>query len=338
MHHRWFISWMSMWTCVVGLYASDETQLRLSRTHYDARERAAASMTFEWSATCILRNTEELIDRYNSLLLNQAIELGLEYKPIDKSIATNTIELNDYYIIERLPNTLRLRIYSETPFIDGSDKSLEMTDIYLKDGTIIHVHYDSRAQVASVDIFQSEEKDAMGLDSPKGFDNPFLRIFLGGVSPLRFQGALLDQWRLISASPEEWVFQLITQSEEQPQVTVHLDRRYQDCPAKLEIKYPDGDTKTWRTLKYKRIDGIWFPSEVELVAKTRLENVYTKYVLMKTAQTKEIKIDIPEGTPVRDWRKSGLKAWEFSGEDDAFERTTWSSTILQDNQVSSPKQ
>ncbi len=342
MHNRLLCGWIGIWLCIAGLIGifRDEPKSRPAPAYYDIRERISATMTFEWNNIGYLQLRQYLVDSINETNRLMAEKYGTEHKPIDPSIVNQIIELNNYYVIERTPNVLRLKVIKEIPSITDGSKSLEIKDIYYKDNHFIFVHYDRQGQVSSVDIAQSEEKDALTLEfeSAAGYEAPGLRIFLAGVSPLRYKGVSLDQWRLVSLSPEQWVFELITQSDEEPKITVTLDRRYQDCPAKMEIKYPSTNrVYVWRTLKYKRVDGVWFPSEVEFTLDTPLQILYTKYVLVKTTQTKEIKIDIPEGTPVRDWRKSGLKAWQFSSEDNAYEETTWSSTILQGNQGSSPK-
>ncbi len=347
MRNRWILSLISVCTCFVGAdSASTDDKKSLSQTYYDIRERVATKMTFEWASVAILNVREDLINILNTFREEQAKRFGgVGVEIIDPSITTRTTELHGYITIERTPNILRLRQISESLSLNTMNKSLNHTDIYLQGSTMFQVHYhslDKQHKIEYVSIFQSEDKDILGMDSPNLSTDSCLRIFLGGISPLRYKGALPNQWRVVSASPEQWIFELITQSEKEPKVTLYLSRLHQDCPAKLEIEHPDGSTYVWRTLKYRLVEGAWFPSEVEYVTRTRYWNIYKKYTLVKVEQTREIVVDIPEGTPVLDWRKSGLRAWQASGlkinpdgswkfpdEDSAYERTTWNSTIFQ---------
>ncbi|GIV09621.1 MAG: hypothetical protein KatS3mg019_1712 [Fimbriimonadales bacterium] len=171
-------------------------------------------------------------------------------------------------------------------------------------------------------------------------------VFLGGVSPLRLRGSSPQEWRLSESTPEEWGFERIKSTEGMPQIKVHLDRRYQDAPSRIEIIYRDGATYTWRTLKYKRIQGMWFPSEVEFAYEMMSERGRDRFTLVRAVRTKEVNIDIPEGTPVRDLRKEGLSAWGYfesseemdedslpESEEDkragAEKVTRWDSTLMQ---------
>ncbi len=128
---------------------------------------------------------------------------------------------------------------------------------------------------------------------------------------LCLEGAELEQWHLKSASPEKWVFTLKrAEGEEKPAIEVELDRRYQDAPARVEVRYSNGDKRVWRVLKYKRVEGVWFPSEVEWVSNTRFGSGWGKYILVRSERTKSVEFEIPEGLPVTDVRGVSDSEWE----------------------------
>lgn len=338
-----------------------------SRVYYDARERLAATLTFEWVASGKVHLLPDTIARWNQMNLRQleayrlhlqaekAGELKTSVEETIKALAEKVLlpdvdiftGTSEHYLIERTPERLRLRMSRQSINMEKArnpyaENSTYHEDIYFQGDTVIYVNCDTNGAISWVEIAESEEKDVLGLGSPSGTDDPCILVFLGGVSPLRLRGSSANQWRLSASTPEEWVFERINESEEMPQIKVYLDRRYQDAPSRVEIVYSDGEYSTWRTLKYKRIQGMWFPSEVECVAEQGGQRVHDKYILVRAVKTKEIGIDIPEGTPVWDRRKAGLGAWGYFVEkmdeeeakeievpEEADEPIRWNSTLIQ---------
>lgn len=241
---------------------------------------------------------------------------------------------------------LRQSINMEKARNPHAENSTYQEDIYFQGNTAVVVTYNTDGAIAGVEISESGKRDVLGLGSPSGTDDPCMLVFLGGVSPLRLRGSSPQEWRLSESTPEEWGFERIKSTEGMPQIKVHLDRRYQDAPSRIEIIYRDGATYTWRTLKYKRIQGMWFPSEVEFAYEMMSERGRDRFTLVRAVRTKEVNIDIPEGTPVRDLRKEGLSAWGYfesseemdedslpESEEDkragAEKVTRWDSTLMQ---------
>lgn len=369
----WVVRFIGTWFVFVllgtGSVSIDSPpQLKLkqspSRTYYDARERLAATLTFEWVASSQVHIPSHFISQWNQINLRQleiyriqakaSGELEASVEESIKTLAEKVLlpevdiftEDNDYYLIERTPERLRFRMSRQSINLEKArnpqaENHTYHVDIYFQGNTVVTVHYDDNGTVSSVELAESGEKDALGLGSPSGTGDPCMLVFLGGVSPLRLGGSSPPQWRLVASTPEEWVFERINESKEMPRVKVHLDRRYQDAPSRLEIVYPAGVTYIWRTLKYKRVQGMWFPSEVECVVESNEERVREKYTLMRVFKTKEVNIDIPEGTPVWDRRKAGLGAWGYFGSEmgeeteeeieepeEADKPTRWHSTII----------
>lgn len=299
---------------------SQDAKSSLSRAYYDARERLAATLTFEWSESGWAHVPARATDAAFARLYVQAEQAGEANTSIGTFVTLSVpevdifTEVSGYYIIERVPERLRLRIFGQAINLEQArnpqaENSAYHEDLYFQGNTVTAVSYGEDGAVVSVELAESGEKDVLGLGSPSGTDDPCMLMFLGGVSPLRLMGSSPPQWRLSSVTPEEWVFERINESEEMPKVRVHFDRRYQDAPSRLEIAYPDGDTRTWRTLKYKRILGMWFPSEVERVCRGGYGQEQVKYTLVRAFRTKEVRLEIPEGAPTRDRRNEGLSAW-----------------------------
>lgn len=325
------------------------------QVYYDARERLAATMTFEWVSSGVVHIPADSIARWNQTFLKQRLSFsGEAILPSEEALLPEVdifTEVSESYLIERTPERLRLRMLRQSVNLEKArnphaENSTYQEDIYFQGNTVILVTYDTDGAIARVEISESGEKDVLGLGSPSGTDNPCKLVFMGGVSPLRLRGSSPQEWRLSEATPEEWVFERIKVTETMPQIKVHLDRRYQDAPSRIEIIYPGGATYTWRTLKYKRIQGMWFPSEVELVYEAMDERGRDKFILVRAVRTKEVNIDIPEGTPVDDRRKEGLGAWGYfessegidedslpeSDEDErdgSDKATRWDSTLMQ---------
>ena len=172
------------------------------------------------------------------------------------------------------------------------------------------------------------ETDALGLGDFAGTLGAELMVFLAGISPFRLGGSTPEQWRLKAVSPEEWVFVLHPRENPngtEPEMEIHLNRRYQDAPARLEIRYANGETRTWQTLKYQLINGVWFPSEVEYTASSQHQKSRVQYTLLRTTRTRSLRIEIPEGITAYDYRQLGDGAWRYQGD---YEETTWKADLL----------
>jgi hypothetical protein len=202
---------------------------------------------------------------------------------------------------------------------------LSQSDTYFVQNIVVSVDYDLNGRPSGATLSRAEG-DVWGLGESHGVISPAKLIFLAGISPLRMQSVPLDRWQLKSVSPEKWVFTLKRPEEEsyKPQIEIHLDRRYGDAPAYLEIRYSDGETRIWRTLKYKQIEGAWFPSEVEYI-ENGYERVWRKFVLVRATRTKSVEIAIPEGLRLLDYRRAGDTAWEGSAD---YEETEWKPDLL----------
>lgn len=381
MRARWAVGFIGTWLGCVLLesgslsaepFPLQEAQRAPSQVYYDARERLAATMTFEWVSSGVAYIPAESMARWNQTFLKQpltfhwveesgSVRIEASKDPSEEVFLPSEgallpevdifTEVSDHYLIERTPERLRLRMLRQSINMEKArnpyaENSIYPEDIYFQGNTAVVVIYNTDGAIAGVEISESGKRDVLGLGSPSGTDDPCMLVFLGGVSPLRLMGSSPQEWRLSESTPEEWVFERIKSTEGMPQIKVHLDRRYQDAPSQIEIIYRDGATYTWRTLKYKCIQGMWFPSEVEFAYEMMSERGRDRFTLVRAVRTKEVNIDIPEGTPVRDLRKEGLGAWGYfesseemdedslpESEEDkragAEKVTRWDSTLMQ---------
>jgi hypothetical protein len=251
--------------------------------YLDTRERVAASLTFEWVSDKVVTPSLEFVQRQNEITRRQIERLNIppdQVKFIDESIANQPFFLSDYYIIKRTSQRTLVRCLIQMLSFPEARVVQHQTDTYFLGDTIAEVTYGSEGDIMSVNLSKVVEKDVWGVGTPMGSVSPADLFFFAGISPLRLAGGAIDRWRLRSVTPETWVFVLAQQEGEeyQPEIEIHLDRRYQDAPARLEIRYPDGEIQMWRTLKYKRIEGVWFPSEVEYSTNSAY-NVRSRYTL-----------------------------------------------------------
>jgi len=234
--------------------------------------------------------------------------------------------LQSQYIIERTPQRTHLLAFIQGINLDEAKPFDSLQESYFQGNTVIELHRDYvSGQITSVDIAQCDG-EGLGMGSLLGSIRPEWLAIYGGVSPFRLYGHKPEDWRIVSVSPEEWVFELAHQPEEGSTKTrFHLDRRYQDALSRLEVRYPNGGVHIWRVLKYKRIEGIWFPSEVEYIAQGGAQEVRSQAILVRYKRTKAVEFRIPDKTPVRDWRRLGSKAWEKTA---GYEETEWSESLL----------
>jgi hypothetical protein len=335
-------------------------------SYYDNRERVAARMTFEWTESSSVRIPLEWITNHNKKMIDyvfslaqsdeaqsaktppQAFDDMLSKLLIDEKIANMVFELTAYYTIERYSEQIHIRTQKQAIDINQAkvlDNMFEY-EAYLQGNFVIEVSHDpSDGQITAVQLARCDA-DVSGFGSPFGGAQPEWLVVYAGVSPFRLYGRKLEEWRLVSVSPREWVFELPREPENKssnqhdeilqtevrtsslrtPYVRFHLDRHYQDALSRLEIRYSDDTIYTWRTLRYKQIEGVWFPSEVELTAKSPSQETRTKMVLVNARRTKSpIELRIPEKTPVFDYRHLGIEAWKGTLE---YEQTEWSEALL----------
>lgn len=294
--------------------------------YYDARERVSETLTLEWTQQQQVKVSENLVSSMNNLKLRQAESVGIPTEQIpllDTRALTHTIfETTDYFAVERTPKWTRMRSLYQTINLDQARVSdrLYHEEVYFGNGAVLVIHRTDQGEVASVDIAECED-DVFGMGNPFSHITPEYLVLLGGVSPFRLYGHKPEDWKLVSSSPEEWAFELMDPNHE-PSVRIWLDRRYQDAPSRIELRYRDGAVYLWRVLKYKRIEGTWFPSEVEHRRKSASEEVLARLVLAGHRRTQSIEIKIPDGVAVRDWRSLGRKAWDWRGQE--VEQIEWS--------------
>lgn len=299
-------------------------------SYYDARERIATLWTFEWQKTSYAKVSPKLVETINQISLHRAQALGAPSAPqIDPEVTNTVFELSDYYTIARTPQRTRFQaIVQPIDLTSAARTDFVHTEAYFQGDTVVVVHRDwASDEVASVDIAQCDS-EVLGMGPPAGSIHPEWLILYGGLSPFRLYGHKPEDWCLVSVSPEEWVFELGRQPQEEStkKVRFHLNRRYQDALARLEVRYPDGEVRVWRVVKYQRVESVWFPSEVEFIAQGGTEEVQSRAVLVRHERTKAVELpDIPKTTVVRDWRRLGSKAWEHSN---GYEETEWSKVRL----------
>jgi len=322
---------MSLWLGMVVGGCWVVTLATAQPPYYDTRERTAALWTFEWQETLQVKVSSDFVKSINQMKLQRAQSLNTPpelIKQIDEKIANMVFELSAFCTIRRTPQLTHIHFLSQALLLDQAEVSdfFHSTETYFQGGTVITVHRDDTSgQIASVDIAECND-DVLGMGDPFGGLYPEKLIIYSGVSPFRLYGLKPENWRLVSVSPEEWVFENLHQPEGGvPKVRFHLDRRYQDALSRLEVRYSDEEVWIYRVLKYKKIENIWFPSEVEFIVQGGRQDVRSRAVLVRSERTKTIDIQIPGKTPVRDWRRLGRKAWEQAIE---YEQTEWSEELL----------
>lgn len=315
------------------------------KSYYDAREKVAEELTFEWSQTIQTRYSEGFVDDVNQTISHFANLLETspdKVKIYDPStIANNILEDTHSFTIERTPRWTRVRRIYPVSEIDGTNVTLHQEEIWVGMGLVVQVFLDDHSVPTSIDLAESR-KDVLGMGCPSGGFTPEFLILYGGVSPFRLYGGGPENWKLVSSSPEEWVFEWAGTDKKEPEtIKVHLSRRHQDALSKIEIRYADGGYRVWRVRKYKFIKGTWFPSEIEEEEKTQKWEGKSRATLVGYRRSQPIALFIPDGIPVRDWRRWGDQAWQGSiadgGEEGVggvifgggFETLEWSASLGQ---------
>ena len=322
--------------------------------YYDRRECAAASMTFEWeSVGSRVFSKEHYIQRLQRML--SVLEFTDETPEMPKPLAPDVSEIDEKHLlieglrgtyhIERTPEITRVRVSEDLAAIsdDGLRKSEsphQWTVFYLgKTGEAVISCSGDPSPVSVVHIAFAGT-GGIGLPDPilSGVQAEML-VFLGGVSPLRLFGCAPEDWKLVEVSEEAWVFEFDPDAEQREKMAelsgfgrarVRLNRAYDDAPEQLEIFWHGGSYTRWTTEAYKMVNGCYMPSRViHEWSDTDGTGRYV-YELVSATPSAPIRIDIPEGTPVSDWRLVGRALWRGDQDDSRRIETQWSPELLRD--------
>jgi hypothetical protein len=247
--------------------------------------------------------------------------------------------------IERTPNITRVRLSEDLASIseDGLRKSEEpyqCTVFYLgKTGEAVISSFGDPSPESVVHIAFAGA-GGIGLPDPilAGVRAEML-VFLGGVSPLRMFGCAPEDWKLVEVSEEAWVFEFNPDEEQRKKMAelsgfgkarVRLNRAYDDAPEQIEIFWRGDRHVRWTTEAYRRVNDSWMPSRVLHEWSGADGTGRYVYELVAATPSAPIRIDIPEGTPVHDWRLLGRALWRGEWDDDRTIETQWSPELLRD--------
>jgi len=322
--------------------------------YYDRRERAAASMTFEWESNgSRVFSKEYYIQRLQRML--SVLESTDETPEMPKPLAPDVSEIDEKnlllealrgtYRIERTPDITRVRVSKDLASIsaDGLRKSedpFECTAFYLgKTGEAVISSLGDPSPDGVVHIAFAGT-GGIGLPDPilAGVRAEML-VFLGGVSPLRMFGCAPEDWKLVEVSEEAWVFEFDPDEEQRKRMAelsgfgkarVRLNRAYDDAPEQLEIFWRSDSYERWTTEAYRRVNDSWMPSRVLREWSGADGTGRYVYELVAATPSAPIRIDIPEGTPVHDWRLLGRALWRGEWDDSRRIETQWSPELLRD--------
>lgn len=299
------------WTNNSGNAALSSTRPR----YYDQRERVAAAQTFEWESESIFKFSKSYLESSTGVSSQSLIE-----KPVDDS---EQLLLRGVFRAARLPQILHIRKSQEIPHLaNGSVRKsddLFKTDFYYLGETgeiMLYLRRGKDDSVRTVSIV-SAGTNGLGLRPPfPGLSLGDL-VFLAGVSPLRLMDVEPTDWQLREVNEQEWIFELQPDAQMKARspwlqgtqrVTVHLNRQKGDAPAKVEISQGD-TTETWHALAYKQVQGVWMPERVLLEYKSPSFEIQSLYYLRSVSRTVNVRLDIPRGTLVLDWRWRKRAPW-----------------------------
>lgn len=316
--------------------------------YLDARERASLGKNFIWDVV-----TEYIIPQNLVQLLlvpkdNQNVTDQLSFG--------GTVEVlnDDTFLVKELRGSLSV---SRTQRITAVHSSQELAGIVESSPGVFYIGKSDEigtwsfyylGATGEVAISVSEQRIALmslgrnGIGLPVPTQGPYVgeMCFLAGVSLFRLFDAELSDWRIVTISENEWVFELdlsekvkqrLSEFEETVgdinRVKFVLNRKRGDAPKKLEI-HTDGDTIIFQALEYRSIDGVWFPSVV-VMKHSSFGSVL--YRLSKVSAASNLTVDIPEGTRVRDYRqlrRSVFRALVSDTFDDTAHEAMWSPKLL----------
>ena len=321
--------------------------------YYDRRERAAATMTFEWESVGSRVFSKEYVQR--SRRMSGLLAHDEESKEMPKPSDPDVSEIDEKNLlleglrgtcrIERTPNITRVRVSADLASIsdDGlrkSEKPYQWTVFYLgKTGEALISSLGDPSPDSGISIAFAGA-GGIGLPDPifAGVRAEML-VFLGGVSPLRMFGCAPEDWKLVEVSEEAWVFEFNPDEEQRKKMAelsgfgrarVRLNRAYDDAPEQLEIFWHGGSHERWTTEAYRRVNDSWMPSRVIREWSDADDTGRFVYELVSATPSAPIRIDIPEGTPVSDWRLVGRALWRGERDDRRRIETQWSPELLRD--------
>lgn len=223
----------------------------------------------------------------------------------------------------RLPQILHIQRSQEIPHLANGavrkSDDLFKTDFYYLGETgeiMLYLRQGKDDSVRTVSIV-SAGTNGLGLRPPfPGLSLGDL-VFLAGVSPLRLMDVEPTDWQLREVNEQEWIFELQPDAQMKARspwlqgtqrVTVHLNRQKGDAPAKVEILQGD-TTETWHALAYKQVQGVWMPEQVLLEYRSPSFEIQSIYSLRSVSRTENVRLDIPRGTLVLDWRWRKRAPW-----------------------------
>lgn len=286
---------------------SNKTTSSSIRPHYyDQRERVTAALTFEWEFECIHKFSRSYLEGQ-----------------IDEVDDSEQLLHQGVFWVARLPQITHIQRSQEIPYLTNgkarkADEQFKADFYYLGEtGEImLYVSREKNNAVRAVSIV-SAGTNGFGLRPPFPGLSLGELVFLSGVSPLRLMGVELADWKLRGVNEHEWVFELQPDKQMKArmpwlrgvdQVVVYLNRQKEDAPAKVEITQGN-TTETWQTLAYKQVQGVWMPEQVLFEYKSPSFEIQSLYHLKGFSRTGKVVLDIPQGTPVQDWRWRKRALW-----------------------------
>jgi hypothetical protein len=199
--------------------------------YYDRRERAAATMTFEWESVGSRVFSKEYVQRMQRIGRISGLSESPEDPPETPTPSDPDVsEIDEKNLlleglrgtcrIERTPDITRVRVSKVLASIsdDGlrkSEKSYQWTVFYLgKTGEAVISSLGDPSPESVVHIAFAGA-GGIGLPDPilAGVRAEML-VFLGGVSPLRMFGCAPEDWKLVEVSEEAWVFEFNPDEEQ----------------------------------------------------------------------------------------------------------------------------
>jgi hypothetical protein len=323
-----------------------EEQKDKAPLYYDRRERIAATLTFVWQLE------RSIIHSKSYLKMGTVVE---DENDATKPLPEGVVEVDEghlmiqglqgVYRIERTPTLTHLKQVSELPLISGGtvrkwEEPYEWRTYYLGHTGEMIVSAAGSKDIGISIAFAG--KNGFGLPRPFIGPMPEDLCVLAGVSPFRLMGAEPSDWRLVSVSEEEWVFELKPEEERKSQmegayfsssweIRVHLSRRHDDAIKRLEIDYGGGTYHRCDVLSYKQVQGVWMPEQVQVLdhSPDRWDD-WTIYTLSEVYRTGGVVVDLPWGASVSDWRLYGRSLWKQSLTQQEPLKVEWSPELLRD--------
>lgn len=298
--------------------------------YHDTRERLATTLTFEWNVQIFDRITAERVEE-----INKQAPPELYVDPV--AAANKTYIREGQFIIRRQPEATHIESLVQPFMIQNVNLDIrDRRSFYFLEDAILAFMYDPfrPSELARVDLVRLDNSIELAdlnrfyvmlvIDTINTNALPFLM----GTSPFRLLSASPQDWRLKRVSPEEWVFELQEDRlSKKAKATIHLDRRYGDAPSLIKIE--DGRRSyTLRARKFRRVEGVWFPSEFEEEVKDNISPPqFAVYTLLNVYETKEKTIEVP-AIPAGTLTYVHQLKPESVGKTSLGEETRWSDDLL----------